>query len=305
MSRTPNLATLRLFMAVARTSSFSEAARSANLSQPALSRTIRLMEEDMGVRLFDRSSRHVELTSAGAMLLPTVERLIADFDHAFATLSKDLTGMRGRIVIGALPSFAAASLPHVIRSYVAGSPSVEIVIRDDIAGTLYRQLRDGQIDLAFVTEINEPDYLFEPLFADRCVLAFQSGSPFDIMGEAPWSTLAEAPFLAMATSSSVRAMSDAALLRAGITVRPLYEVSQLVTMGGLLAAGLGVTVLPHSTITMLANPAVAWRPLEKPVIERKIGIAYLRHRSLSPAAAAFLSHCRLLHRDGHLISGER
>ncbi len=305
MSRTPSLTTLRLFMAVARTRSFSEAARSANLSQPALSRTIRLMEEDLGVRLFDRSSRRVELTSAGTMLVPTVERLIADFDHAFATLSKDLTGMRGRIVIGALPSFAAASLPRAIRDYIARSPSVDIVIRDDIAGTLYRQLRDGQIDLAFVTEMDEPDYRFEPLLSDRCVLAFQSGSRFDVPGEAPWSTLADAPFLAMATSSSVRAMSDAALLRAGISVRPLYEVSQLVTMGGLLAAGLGVTVLPHSTITMLANPAVAWRPLEGPIVERKIGIAYLRHRSLSPAAAAFLSHCRSLHRDGQLLSGER
>jgi LysR family carnitine catabolism transcriptional activator len=287
MSRTPSLSSLRLFLKVAHTQNFSEAARLANLSQPALSRTIRLMEDDLGVRLFDRSSRKVALTGAGDMLLPTVERLIADFDHAFAALTKDLTGMRGRIVIGALPSFAAATLPQFIKGFIAISPSVEIVVRDEIAGTLYRQLRDGQTDLAFVTQPEASDFTFQPLLSDRCVLVFQAGSALDVPGPAPWSTVSDAPFVAMASRSSVRELSDAALAQAGIIVKPLYEVSQLVTMGGMIAAGLGLTVLPQSTIKMLANRAVAWRPLEAPMVERKIGLAQVGGRSLSPAAAAF------------------
>lgn len=287
MPHTPSLSSLRLFLKVAHTGNFSEAARLANLSQPALSRTIRLMEDDLGVRLFDRTSRKVALTGAGDMLLPTVERLLADFDHAFAALSKDLTGMRGRIVIGALPSFAAATLPQFIKGFISVSPSVEIVVRDEIAGTLYRQLRDGQVDIAFVTQPEDTDFTFEPLLTDRCVLVFQAGSVHDQPGPAPWSEVAGTPFLAMAARSSVRELSDAALAQAGISIKPLYEVTQLVTMGGLIAAGLGLTVLPQSTIKMLANRAIAWRPLEAPVVERRIGLAQVAGRSLSPAAAAF------------------
>lgn len=297
MPHTPSLSSLRLFLKVAHTQNFSEAARLANLSQPALSRTIRLMEEDLGVRLFDRSSRKVELTGAGGMLLPTVERLIADFDHAFAALSKDLTGMRGRIVIGALPSFAATTLPQFIKGFITVSPAVEIVVRDEIAGTLYRQLRDGQTDLAFVTEPEDRDFTFEPLLSDRCVLVFQAGSALDVPGPAPWSTVAGTPFLAMAAHSSVRALSDAALAQAGIVVKPLYEVSQLVTMGGLIAAGLGLTVLPQSTIKMLADRSVAWRTLDDPVVERRIGLAQVVGRSLSPAATAFRSFSLRLWHD--------
>ena len=94
---------LRLFLQIARSLSFSETARIANLSQPALSRTIKLLEEDLAVRLFDRNSRNLRLTAAGAALLPTVERLTADFDLAFRELAQTFDGQRGRVIVGALP----------------------------------------------------------------------------------------------------------------------------------------------------------------------------------------------------------
>jgi LysR family carnitine catabolism transcriptional activator len=290
MRRSPSLASLRQFLGVARTTNISEAARLAHVSQPALSRTIRLLEEDLGVRLFDRTSRNVTLTSAGDLLLPTVERLIADFDHAFVTLSKDLEGTRGRVVIGALPSFAATLLPPLIQSFSAAYPAVEISIRDELAGQLYRQLRDGQIDLVFATAPEQDGFVFRSLLSDPCVLVVQAGSPLDCPTPAEWSVVANHPFLGMAANSSVRQLTDLALVRAHVSVKPLYEVSQLVTMGGLIAAGLGVTVLPQSTLAMLGSQGVASRTLCPPVVERVIGLACRSDRSLSPAAAAFRRH---------------
>ena len=290
MRRVPSLSSLRLFLGVARARNFSETARLSNVSQPALSRTIRLLEDDLGVRLFDRDSRNVRLTDAGLLLLPTVERLIADFDHAFEAISKDLDGTRGRIVLGALPSFAATTLPRLIQSFTETYPAVEISIRDEVAGQLYRQLRDGHADLIFATAPEESGFHFLSLLSDPCVLVVKAGSPLDRPEPAEWSVVAEHPFLGMAINSSVRQLTDAALARAAITVRPLYEVSQLVTMGGLIAAGLGITVLPKSTLAMLGSRDVASRPLRQPPVERVIGIAYRSDRTLSPAAAAFYRH---------------
>ena len=135
MARAPSMTSLRLFLQVARTCSFSETARAANLSQPALSRTIKLLEEDLGVRLFDRNSRNVMLTTAGAALVPIVERLTADFDLAFRELDQTFSGERGRVVVGALPSIAADFLPRAIANRQPTSAGV-VRTADDSAGTL-------------------------------------------------------------------------------------------------------------------------------------------------------------------------
>jgi len=107
MRRPPSLTSLRLFMQVAHHRSFSEAGRVANISQPALSRTIKLLEEELGVRLLDRNSRNVTLTTAGEALLPVVERLTADFDGAFHELAETFSGARGRVVVGVLLTMLA------------------------------------------------------------------------------------------------------------------------------------------------------------------------------------------------------
>ena len=99
-----SLITLRIFLRVAQTCSFSETARLEHVSQPALSRTIRLLEEQLGARLFDRDTRNVTLTAAGAQLQPIAERLISEYDLAFTDLAQALSGERGRVTVGALPS---------------------------------------------------------------------------------------------------------------------------------------------------------------------------------------------------------
>lgn len=290
MRRQPSLISLRLFQMVAHHRSFSETARLANVSQPALSRTIRLLEEQLGSRLFDRNSRNVALTSAGEALLPVVERLTSDFDHAFTGLAQTFAGERGRVVVGALPSVAAGPLPHAIASFRRSHPNVEIVMRDHLSGALYEQMDGRQIDLAITTPPDSDAFLFDPLMNDAMVLACQSGGLLDTGGPARWSIFAEHPFIAMAPSSSVRELTDAAMIRADVSVTPLYGCAQLASVGALIEAGLGITALPHSTLGMLHGRAIAWRPLVDPVVERSIGVARLAGRTLPPAAQAFLHH---------------
>ena len=290
MRRKPSLSSLRLFMQVAYNRSFSETGRLANVSQPALSRTIRLLEEQLEVRLFDRTSRNVELTSAGEALLPIVERLTADFDHAFSELAQSFAGARGRVVLGALPSVAAGLLPPVLASFRDTNPQVEIVLSDSISGTLTQQLKERQIDLALTTPVIGVEFAFTPLLQDEMMLVVPAGGALDTGAPATWSIFAEHGFIAMAPRSSVREMTDVAMAKAGVTAKPLYECVQLSTVGALIEAGLGITALPRSTLDMLQRGRIAARALADPVVERTIGIARLATRSLSPAADALLRH---------------
>ncbi len=284
------MTSLRLFMMVAYHRSFSETGRVANVSQPALSRTIRMLEEQLGARLFDRDSRNVRLTAAGEALLPIVERLTADFDHAFSELAQSLTGERGRVVIGALPSVAAGTLPAAIASFRVSHPQVDVVLRDYLSGALYQQMQERQIDLAVTTPPDEGEFHFDALMQDMMVLVVAAGSPLDTGKPARWSIFAEHPFIAMAPRSSVRELTDAAMIKADVAVHGLYECTQLATVGALIEAGLGITALPRSTLGMLQRGTIAERPLTHPSVERTIGLAYPLGRTLPPAAEAFRRH---------------
>lgn len=294
MRRTPSLSSLRLFMQVAVTSSFSETARLANLSQPALSRTIKLLEEELGVRLFDRNSRNVALTPAGAALLPTVERLTGDFDLAFEELRQTFAGQRGRVIVGALPSAAAHILPAIIADFRRTHPHVEIVLRDNLSGALYQQMLDRLVDFAVTTPPGTGEgFRFDPIMDDECVLVCRQEEADAIAAPADWAVFAHTPFIAMEARSSVRLLTDSAFAKTDMLVRPLYECAQLATVGGLVSAGLGITLLPRSTLPMLGvGGDIAWRPMSPPHVSRAIGIARLENRSLSPAAQAFLDAVR-------------
>lgn len=276
-------------MRIAHSRSFSETGRAENVSQPALSRTIRLLEEQLGARLFDRNSRNVSLTSAGEAMLPMVERLIADFDHAFSELALTFSGARGRVVIGAIPSAAASLLPKAIASFLQNHPHVEIILRDYVSSVLYQEMQDRQIDLAITTPPDAPGFLFEPFTEDAMMLVARTGT-FEESGEIDWSCFVETPFIAMAPRSSVRELTDSAMRKAGINVRPLFEATQLSTVRALIEAGLGVTALPESAITLIESPLITVRPLVNPLITVKIGISHLADRTLAPAAEAFRRH---------------
>ncbi|WP_294212147.1 LysR family transcriptional regulator [uncultured Sphingomonas sp.] len=294
MRRTPSLSSLRLFMQVAVTSSFSETARLANLSQPALSRTIKLLEEELGVRLFDRNSRNVALTPAGAALLPTVERLAGEFDLAFEELRQTFAGQRGRVIVGALPSAAAHILPTIIADFRRTHPQVEIILRDNLSGALYQQMLDRLVDFAITTPPGLGEgFRFDPIMDDECVLVSRREEADAIAAPADWAVFAQSPFIAMEARSSVRLLTDSAFAKTDMLVRPLYECAQLATVGGLVSAGLGITLLPRSTLPMLGvGGDIAWRSMAPPHVSRTIGIARLENRSLSPAAKAFMDAVR-------------
>lgn len=288
-----NLVMLRLFLRVAATTSFSEASRLENVSQPALSRTIRLLEDQLGVRLFDRDTRNVRLTASGEELLPIAERLIVDYDIAFGELAQTFQGQRGRVVLGALPSAAAVILPQIVAQFHQKRPHVEVIVRDDLSDLLLQQLEDRRIDFAVTIEPEACDRLhFEHLLSDDFVVVFRPGDAFDQEGSLRWEELEGRPLISMAPQSSVRRMADAVLAKVGISAKPLYECAHLATVGGLIMAGLGVSVLPRLALPMVGASPIKARPLVSPHVSRSIGIVSLSRRSVTPTAQTLMDMLR-------------
>lgn len=216
-----------MFMLIAEHRSFSEAARSAGISQPALSRTVRVLEEQLSIRLFDRDSRNVSLTPAGEKLLPVVARLTADFDGAFSELAGNLEVGPDRVVIGALPAMAAGPLPAAIARFTTERPQADVTIRDLPSDELRRQILERQIDFAVTTRPHGSDLDFEPLIDDPMMLVAAKGAKADKAGDASWAEFGQYPLAAMTANSEIRALSDAGLIGANVAATPSFECAHV------------------------------------------------------------------------------
>jgi LysR family carnitine catabolism transcriptional activator len=305
MRNNVNLVWLRLFVRVATTLSFSETARMKNVSQPALSRTIQQLEAELGVKLFDRDTRNVTLTPAGAQLLPIAERLLHDFDLAFSDLALAFSGQRGRVTVGAMPSIAAGVLPGIIVRFSQERPHVEVRVQDDLSDRLIRMLEERRIDFAITNRPVAERLQFEPLISDDFVFVCPRGHRLDARGPISWSELETIPFIAMAPESSVRRLTDTAFAQAGVSIRPLYECAHLATVGGLLRAGLGVSALPATTLELIHANGCVSRPLINPKMTRTIGFVTLEAQSQSPLGEAFMAAVRRHFQDPRNVGSAR
>lgn len=267
-----DLRNLHHFIAVADLGSFTLAADARALSQPALSRAIRLLEDDLGTRLFDRDGREVSLTPAGVRLLPIARRLVREAELGLDDMQAFIHGSRGRVVVAALPSLAATLLPDALVAFKDAHPDIDVQVLDSLAGDVIAAVRDGHADIGLTIRPAEPsDLQFSHLMDDPfCLVRHRSGDP--AQDSASWADLASSPFIAMTKNTSVRETTDRAFAEAGQAPRPLFECRHVATVGALVAKGLGQTALPALTLSHLASDALAWAPLVSPTVWRDIGL---------------------------------
>jgi len=278
MRRAPSMSSLRLFMQVAYNRSFSETGRLTNVSQPALSRTIRLLEEQLGTRLFDRDSRNVRLTSAGEALLPIVERLAADFDHAFSELAQNFAGERGRVVVGALPSVAAGDLPLAIAALLQSHPKVEVIVRDQLSGNLYQQMQERQVDLAITTPPSADGFHFDPLFDDRLFVAYQPQDMPSDPPSIPASLIDETRLLLLEDGHCLKDHALSACNRPELRAEATMLGTSLHTIVQMVDNGLGMTMLPEMALKagILDHTTIVARPLDADNAFRRIALVWRR-----------------------------
>ncbi|MEO8134565.1 MAG: LysR family transcriptional regulator [Betaproteobacteria bacterium] len=279
---------LKAFVALAELKNFTRAARQCHLSQSAFSTLIRTLERALGIRLFDRDTRRVELTAEGRLFRDGASRLLDDFRNALLDLGEHAARRRGRVAIAALPSLAAGWMPTVLAEFRAKHPGIELDVADALSEGCVERVRSGHSDFALAAiRASAPELRTDPFCGDRFHLVCRVDHPLAARRrKLQLADLAGEPFIHLARNSSVRQHIEAAIRPA--TLNRVMELEQLSTVAGMVRAGLGITVVPTLTLFHFVHADLATRPLHAPGLQREIYVIRRSDRSLSIAAQAML-----------------
>ncbi len=285
----PTLRQLEAFVGVARRGTFTAAASEIGLSQPALSQAISQLESGLGTLLIQRTARSAYLTPEGEFLLPAAERILHELDSVVRDLRESAKTRRSRLMVGAMPSLAVGLMPHVMSRFAAQNARINVILADAQSETLYRRVEEGQLDFAFSSRLAErPGVAFASLLHDRFNLVVPRKHPLADRKTVRWKEIEGEPMIGFAGGTGTRSDLMRALAQAGITLRPVMELSFSSTILGMVEAGLGVAALTALSLPPVAHPGFAVVGLTEPVIGREIGIVTATHRPQTPAAAAFI-----------------
>ncbi|WP_129142008.1 LysR family transcriptional regulator [Modicisalibacter coralii] len=278
---------LRAFLAVAQTLSFAQASERLHVSQSALSLAIKALESQLGGALFGRTTRQVRLTPEGEALLPLARRLIAEWDDVEDTLRRRFRLQQGRVVVAAMPSFAANRLPPLLATFRDRYPRVGITVHDVINEQVIEMVQAQRVELGIAFEPPSVAGLtFSPIYRDRFVAAVPRQSSLAGQAVVTWAQLLAQPFVALQRPSQVRLMLERHLQTRGMTLPVAFESHQLATVGRMVSSGLGVSAVPALCIEQMASMGVCCLPLTDPVIERSVGVLTRADQALSVAASA-------------------
>jgi LysR family carnitine catabolism transcriptional activator len=278
---------LRAFLAVAHTLNFAQASEQLNLSQPALSLAIRGLEETLGGPLLLRTTRRVTLTPEGATLFPLARQLLADWDNVEETLRQRFTLQRGKVAIAAMPSFAANQLPPRLKAFRDRYAGINVAVHDVINEQVFEMIREGRVEMGIAFEPEPSDTLhFTPLCTDRFVAIVPKESTLACKSHVTWRELLTMDFIALQRPSAVRLLLEQELLRSGKKLEVAFESHQLVTVGRMVASGLGVSAVPALCVKQMEELGAQCVPLIAPQIEKRVGLIRLAQHQLSTAAQA-------------------
>jgi len=281
------------FKAVADVGTFTAAAQRLRVAQPALSIHIRELEQELGAKLFDRTTRRVELTAAGREFLQSVDKLIYDLENAVQNARNLAERKRGRLVVAAAPLLAAMIVPPAIADFKRRYPSIDVSVIDSQTNVIVEKIRVNEADCGIGTFAeSEEGIRSETLFEDALLAWCPAQSPVTLAPQMTWEMLANTPLIGMTRDSSIRFLVDQAFQSVGLHIRPSYEVSHMTTAVMMVEAGLGVAILPAYVWGFARTLKVAPRNLGQPEVRRQVSVIHASGRTLSPAADAFRHYLR-------------
>ena len=278
---------LEAFMALESTRHFSRAAERCNLSQSAFSQRIRRIEDTAGVKLFERSTRHVALTPEGSVFADEVRRIEQDLRTALGNL-QDLAARRvGRVAVAALPSVAAMWMPTAIAQYHAQHPQIDIQLFDCLAAASLALLREGKVDFAVTAGGDLREFSTRVLRNERYWLVCRPDHPLAPKRSVSLKQLAGHPMVHMARNSSVRQHLQQV---AGVEDLPssTLEVEHLATLAALVAQGLGISIVPELTLFHFERAGLHTCPVTDKALHRPLVLAQRKGEALSVAAQAMV-----------------
>lgn len=275
---------LRAFVVLAQERHFTRAAQRCHMTQPAFSALIRQIELEVGMRLFDRSTRHVGLTPGGELFQSAALQLLTEFDAVKERMGDYAAQRQGRVSLAALPSLAAGWLPDRLAQYHQENPGVRLELRDALLDPCLDMVRGGYVDFAVAAQRADMSGLAADfLYKDHFFMVCRDDHPLANKKRVALSELDEWPRIQLARSSSVRQVLDSADERP----HALLEVEHLATVAGLVLSGMGISLVPGMTLFHFRRPGLCVLPVSDRQLGRSLYLVKRKGRSLSVAAAAF------------------
>jgi DNA-binding transcriptional LysR family regulator len=279
---------LQAFCTVARLGSFTKAAAALHTTQPALSLQIAQLEDSLELRLFDRTTRNVSITSVGRELLPRAERTLAELSAMVDSAAGLGARSVGRVVVAALPSVASSLLPEAIGAFAQAFPGISVVLRDALGGQIAEWIRNDEVDFGVTADATSDASLhFSVVGSDEMVAVAPEGHPLAKVKRLTVEGLVDYPLILMSRDSSVRSLVDEAFAERGRLVQPVQEPVYMSTAIAMVRAGLGVAIVPSSASELRGAVDLRVHHIAHRGMSRQIGIVSKRGHSLSPAAEEF------------------
>ncbi len=276
-----NLEDVRAFLVIAELESFRQAADRLAVSQSALSRRVQKIEDHLGARLFDRSTRRVALTAIGREFVPLAHRMLGEFERALGRIGDVIQKRMGVVTIASLMTVACGLLPLAADRFGSDHPDIKLRILDATGPDILEHVRSGEAEFGIDME-GEPDaeIAFEPLAVEHYVLACRPEHPLAGDTPLPWAQATGHRCIVLGPDSGIGRHLRAALP----SLEWQFEMQHLSTVMGFLAAGLGVAAIPALALASVNSANLTCRRLIEPAIERRIGLIRRRGAALSPAA---------------------
>lgn len=280
-----DLQELQAFVAVAERSSFRAAAEDMHLSQPALSRRIDKLETLLGARLLERTTRHVELTNVGRVFLEHARAALAELESGMLGVVDLAAQLSGLVTVACVPSVAYYFLPTVLREFTAKYPRIRVRVVDEGANTVLNAVTSGRVDFGInFIGTQETEVEFKAIFKEDFVLAMCRDHALASRKTVTWAELAGERLMTVHKESGNRLLIDAALAGSGKRAQSAFEVNHVLTLLGMVEAGLGVAAVPQLALPLTTHPTLVGVPLVKPRVTRTLGLISRHGRALSPAA---------------------
>ncbi len=279
---------LRAFVAVARTGSFTLAAESLFVTQSALSGLIKELEQALGLKVIDRSTRKIHLSEVGRKLYPLVDKIIHDLDGVLDEVS-NLKALKTGLVRIAAPQLMASTLvPEVIAAYHREHPEVRIRLVDCVVESVMSRVFSGEVDFGIGPERDpNSDIAATTLFELPFMAVFPPGHPLQKLPEIRWADIVDYPFISLQGQFTERLSLELRNAVRDLTLAPTNEVAFMSTALSMVSSGLGVTACIPYAASLVRLYKLEMRPLREPEVTRRFYVFTRNGRSLSPAAESF------------------
>ena len=284
-----DIAQLKTLIHVAELGSLSKAADRLHIAQPALSRQIRLMEEELGVFLFERHGRGMVITDVGREILDHASQIMVEFEAIHHTASAGSSSYLGMVMVGTTPTVAEIVTTPLMKKIREAHPRLRLRFSSAFSGHLLDWLQRGELDLA-VSYDPQPlrSLRIMPILMENLVLVRASQGRTRTSQSVPFARLVDEELILPSPQHGLRAIMEDCARRAGIELRASIEANSFRTMLDLVRNGFGSTVLPlaplYSLIQLVEAGELCTAPLVDPTPVRKLVLAYPADRPISPAA---------------------